>query len=195
MSISDAQAVVAADVEPDFVARIAAGDRKAELEFVRRYAHGISVLLRRRCRPGDPIVEDLTQDVLMCVLQRLRSGGIRDSAALPAYIQTTVVYTATAEYRRRRAAEPLSAIENMPSDENPIERISTSQRSNILKTLLAEMPVERDREILVRFYLAEEAKEAVCRELGIADAHFHRVIFRARERFRHLLDHSGFAEV
>ena len=195
MSISDAQAVVAADVEPDFVVRIAAGDRNAELEFVQRYAHGISVLLRRRCRRDDPIVEDLTQDVLMCVLQRLRSGGIRDSAALPAYIQTTVVYTATAEYRRRRAAEPLSVIEDMPSDENPIERISTSQRSNILKTLLAEMPVQRDREILVRFYLAEEAKEAVCRELGIADAHFHRVIFRARERFRLLLDHSGFAEV
>jgi RNA polymerase sigma-70 factor (ECF subfamily) len=195
MPISDAQAVVAADVEPDFVARIAAGDRNAELEFVRRYAHGISVLLRRRCRPGDPIVEDLVQDILLCVLQRLRSGGIREPTALPAYIQTAVAYTATAEYRRRRAVEPLSAIENMQSDENPIERISRSQRANILSTLLAEMPVERDRKILIQFYLAKKAKEEVCRELGIADAHFHRVIFRARERFRLLLDHSGFSEV
>jgi RNA polymerase sigma-70 factor (ECF subfamily) len=36
--------------------------------------------------------------------------------------------------------------------------------------------------------LRDEDKEQVCRELGIDEAHFRRVVFRARERFRALLE-------
>jgi RNA polymerase sigma-70 factor, ECF subfamily len=54
------------------------------------------------------------------------------------------------------------------------------------------MPVARDREILVRFYLDDEERETICRELGLSEEHFNRVIFRARNRFRELLEHRGF---
>jgi RNA polymerase sigma-70 factor (ECF subfamily) len=53
-----------AGVDADLVARIAAGDRSAEASFVRRFGRGVRALVRRHCRPGDPIVEDLVQDVL-----------------------------------------------------------------------------------------------------------------------------------
>ena len=45
---------------------------------------------------------------------------------------------------------------------------------------------DRDREILFRFYLAEDDKERICRDLGLTAVHFNRVLFRARERFREL---------
>ena len=54
------------------------------------------------------------------------------------------------------------------------------------------MPAARDRDILVRFYLNDEAKEEICRELRLSEEHFNRVIFRARNRFRELLEQRGF---
>jgi len=63
--------------------------------------------------------------------------------------------------------------------------------AGFLRDVLAGMPVARDREILRRFYLEEEDKDSVCRALAIDPGHFHRVMFRARERFRLLVEQAG----
>jgi RNA polymerase sigma-70 factor (ECF subfamily) len=181
----------ATGAEPDIVARIAGGDRTAESEFVRRFERGVRALVRRHCRPGDPIVDDLVQDVLTGVIERLRTGAIRDSGALAGYVQAAAVYATTAEYRRRRPTQSDATIENLADSDTPTARLEATQMSTMLRTLLAEMPVARDREILARFYLDEQDKDDVCRVLDIDPAHFHRVVFRARERFRTLLEQSG----
>jgi RNA polymerase sigma-70 factor (ECF subfamily) len=183
-----------ASAEPDLVARIAGGDHGAEAEFVRRFERGVRVLVRRHCRPGDPVVDDLVQDVLAGVIERLRAGAIRDATALPGYVQAAAVYATNAEYRQRRPMLNVAAIEQLADGENPSTRLATSQLAEMLRTLLAEMPVERDREILTRFYLQEEDRDQVCRSLGIDPGHFHRVTFRARERFRALLEQAGFGD-
>ncbi|HET7064179.1 MAG TPA: sigma-70 family RNA polymerase sigma factor [Rudaea sp.] len=181
----------ATGAEPDIVARIAGGDRAAESEFVRRFERGVRALVRRHCRPGDPIVDDLVQDVLTGVIERLRAGAIHDSGALPGYVQAAAVYATTAEYRRRRPTQNDATIENLAGSDSPTARLEAAQLSTMLRTLLAEMPVARDREILARFYLDEQDKDDVCRVLDIDPAHFHRVVFRARERFRTLLEQAG----
>lgn len=178
----------------DLVARIAAGDRAAETHFITTYLRGVRALVRRRCRPNDPSVEDLVQDVLSRVLERLRAGAIRDAAALPAYVQAAIAYATNAEYRTRRPIEGIEAIADLPASDNPAEQLDSSRRAAILRNLLAQLPVPRDREILVRFYLEEQDKDEVCRSLGIEASHFHRVVFRARERFRQLLDGADIGE-
>jgi len=175
----------------DLVARIAAGDRRAEADFIRYYERGVRVVVRRRCRPGDPVAEDIAQDVLARVLERLRAGAIRDAQSLPAYIQAAIVYTTNAEYRNRKPTESPDVIDDMAGEENPVTRLSSNQLGTLLRALLLQLPVARDREILSRFYLDEQDKEAVCRDLGIEASHFHRVVFRARERFRELLAQAG----
>jgi hypothetical protein len=45
--------------------------------------------------------------------------------------------------------------------------------------------------VLVRFYLDDEDKEKICSELRLSEEHFNRVIFRARNRFRELLERRG----
>jgi len=181
----------ATGAEPDIVARIAGGDRTAESEFVRRFERGVRALVRRHCRPGDSIVDDLVQDVLTGVIERLRAGAIHDSGALAGYVQAAAVYATTAEYRRRRPTQSDATIENLADGDTPTARLEATQLSTMLRTLLAEMPVARDREILARFYLDEQDKDDVCRALEIDPAHFHRVVFRARERFRTLLEQAG----
>jgi len=173
------------------ISRIAQGDRQAEAEFVRQYERGVRVLVRRHCRPGDPVVDDLVQDVLSGVLERLRAGAIQDPVALPAYVQSAVVYATSAEYRRRRPTQTDAAVEQMADSETPGTRLDASQLAGFLRNVLAGMPVARDREILRRFYLEEEDKDSVCRALAIDPGHFHRVMFRARERFRLLVEQAG----
>jgi RNA polymerase sigma-70 factor (ECF subfamily) len=194
MSFGYEQVSVAETVPSDLVARIAAGDRDAELEFVRRFEAGVRVLMRRHCRPADPIVDDLVQEVLAGVIERLRAGAVHDAGTLPAYLQATIVYTASAEYRRRHPTLPVETIADLPDSDSPVAHADAAQLAALLRAVLAELPVARDREILTRFYLNQDDKDVVCRDLCIDPSHFHRVVFRARERFRTLLEHAGIGD-
>jgi DNA-directed RNA polymerase specialized sigma24 family protein len=55
-------------------------------------------------------------------------------------------------------------------------------------TLLEELPTQRDRMVLVRFYLDGVDKQQLCRELGLSPKHFDRVLMRARTRLRSIIE-------
>src|SRR5262249_28050235 len=76
----------------------------------------------------------------------------------------------------------------------PTLTIQTEQWAGVVRRLLRELSSPRDREVLVRFYLKEEERGTLCRSLGLTDLQFNRVIFRARERFRELLQNKGFGK-
>jgi RNA polymerase sigma-70 factor (ECF subfamily) len=60
-----------------------------------------------------------------------------------------------------------------------------------VKELIRGMGSVRDRTILVRFYLDEQDRESICRELHITPAQFAKVLHRARTRLRTLLESDG----
>lgn len=190
----DSTAVIAPDREADLPARIASGDRLAEQVFVARFEQGIRVLVRRHCRPGDPMVDDLVQDVLEQILRKLRAAELRDAGALPAYVRSTVVFMTAAEYRRRARkleVQPLTEIDEQPASDDVAERFDSARLRELIRELLAGLPMARDRAILDAFYLRELDKDEVCARLGIDEPHFHRVISRARQRFGALLRDAG----
>jgi RNA polymerase sigma-70 factor (ECF subfamily) len=180
------------------VGRIAAGDRQAEGQLIGQFRAGIYALARRHCRPGDPAVDDVVQDVICHLLEQLRRGSIKDPRALPAYIRTSVVNACTSEYRRRRMRAESVPLDDVvmiaPDAHDPAIAFQNQRVALAIRQLVAEMPVQRDRELLVRFYLNEADKERICAELGIEAGHFHRVIYRARERFRTLLVRAGLVQ-
>jgi RNA polymerase sigma-70 factor (ECF subfamily) len=67
-----------------------------------------------------------------------------------------------------------------------LEGMLSTERGAAVSRVLAEMPSDRDRQILFRFYVAEDDKDAICRDLDLSSLHFNRVLFRARERYREL---------
>jgi RNA polymerase sigma-70 factor (ECF subfamily) len=174
--------------------RIAAGDRAAEGAVVAHFMPGVRALVRRHCRPSEPEVDDLVQDVLASVLQALRKGALADLQSLPGYVRATVVFTVQAHYRKRGRRGEDEAHEGVaePVDhEHPAQAAQRAARIDAVRRLIQEMPVPRDRELLRRFYLQEQEREEVCQALGIEGSHFHRVLYRARERLRLLLAGSG----
>jgi RNA polymerase sigma-70 factor (ECF subfamily) len=196
--MSNAEVAARGEVSPvaALVSRLAAGDRAAEQDFVGHYARGVRALVRRHCRPNEPMVDDLVQDVMQSVLLHLRAGQLRDAQALPGYLRQAVVFTVAAEYRKRSrrgedgapsGAEAADAVDVA----DPQRHAEQEQIARRVSGLLNEMSVPRDREVLRRFYLEEQDKDVVCAALEIDPSHFHRVLFRARQRLRELIEAAG----
>jgi RNA polymerase sigma-70 factor (ECF subfamily) len=180
----------AAERSRDWVARIQDGDRAAESELVSYYTRGVRLLLLKRTGKPD-LAMDLCQDTLVIVLRRLRAGELRSPEALSAFIRQTAVNLTIEHFRReKRYVEDEGEIISLhaaPRDHKDKEIDSRTTRA-LLDRTLDQLAVERDREILRRFYLREEDKESICSDLELSATHFDRVLYRARQRMRELID-------
>lgn len=179
----------------DLAARIRAGDAGAEHALVERYSRGLTFILRRAtCDPSS--AEDLLQETLRIVIERLRGVGLEQPERLAGFIRRTARNLAMADNRRaaRRRASPVETQVGLsdPSP-TPLSRVLQGERVRLVRRLVGELRTDRDRQILYRYYLAEEDKDNICKDLGLSDVHFNRVLFRARQRFRELLERGAAA--
>jgi len=180
-----------ARIATDLVRRIGRGERVAEEEMVERYSRGLLYLLRRLS--GDPhLAEDLHQETFRIVLERLRERGLDEPARLSAFLRRTARYVFLGQHRKRKRhrTEPdperlERAVDTRPS---PHHRAVTDQEARSVRELIARLGTERDRQILYRFYVAEHEKEEICSDLDLDPLHFNRVLYRAKQRFRVLLE-------
>ena len=149
-------------------------------------------------RVRDPqVAADILQDAAVTTLEKLRAGEIAHPSRVGGYVYR-VALNHLRNYRRkdRTAVSNSTDLESLPDhDDNPdIAEIDQAQWAKAARLMLEELPAARDRDVLVRFYLKDESKEDLCASLGLSDAHFNRVIFRARNRFRALLERRGYGK-
>ncbi len=66
------------------------------------------------------------------------------------------------------------------------------ERADLVRQVIQELGTPRDRDILLRFYIAEEDKERISADFGLTSLQFNRVLHRARERYREIyLERAG----
>jgi RNA polymerase sigma-70 factor (ECF subfamily) len=154
---------------------------------------GLRALILRRVRDPD-VAADILQDAAVTTLEKLRSGEIAHPENLGGYLYRVALNHLRNHRRKDRSAvSSAEALEDLPASESADwEHIGGRQWAKAARRMLEELPVARDREVLVRFYLDDEDREQICRELRLSEEHFNRVIFRARNRFRELVEHRGF---
>ena len=160
---------------------------------IRRYSRGLLYLLRRRT--GDEALAlDIRQDAFCIALEKLRSEPLDNPQSLAAYLRRTAINLLSADHRKaiRRRTDPDSELVERAAYDGagPFENVSREEAAKAIRALLEELRVPRDREILVRLYLRDEDRDAICADLGIESAHFNRVLFRAKERFKALLERA-----
>lgn len=170
-----------------------ASDPVSHLAAVYRDYPGLRALILRRVRDAD-VAADILQDAAVTTLEKLRSGEIEHPENVGGYLYRVALNHLRNHRRKDRGA--VSSAESLDelrdSEDDPDwTRVGRPQWASAARRVLEEMPVARDREVLVRFYLDDEDKEMICRELGLSEEHFNRVIFRARNRFRELLERRG----
>ena len=168
----------------DLVRRIMAGDQLAEEELVQRYSRGVSIIIRRRVKnPAD--VEDLCQETFRIALEKIRRGEIREPEKLSGFISSLARNLAIGHLRRPSRHESLNEDEIDPAP-NQYDELLRQERAEIARQVISEMTSGWDRQILYRFYVAEEDKEKICADLGLTSLHFNRVLSRALKRFTQL---------
>jgi RNA polymerase sigma-70 factor (ECF subfamily) len=186
MISSDSSARFGAEI----VRRIREGEETAETELVSRYRPRVAHQIRLATRDRSS-VDDIHQDTFQLALEKIRRGDLREPEKLSRFLRALARNLVISHHRETAAHPSEEADENLAkADPSPdaLETLLSVERAQMVRRLLDALPSDRDREILFRFYIAEEDKDAICRDLSLSSLAFNRVLHRARERYRLLYE-------
>ena len=155
---------------------------------------GIRSLLERKCGSA-AIAEDLLGDAIRTSLEKLHTGAIAKPEQLAGYVYRVALnhlrnYRRTDKSARTTSSGIDDLAEDVPTDASA--ELEQARWAKLMREVLSELSNPRDRELIAGFYLDEEDKDTLCARLELSAEHFNRVIHRARERFRELLEARGF---
>jgi RNA polymerase sigma factor (sigma-70 family) len=164
-------------------------------EIYLRYRRPLLQILIQRRIPSDAI-EDLLQRTFEQAIKKIRSGaGLEDPTNLGGYLYGTLRHLVTSYWRgelTRQHDGDSSRISNLADDTLSLEeRVDHAQLAECVRKLLRELPKERDREVLERYYLHEEPRTAIRKSLRLTELQFNNVLWRARQRFGEMLVQHG----
>jgi RNA polymerase sigma-70 factor (ECF subfamily) len=169
---------------------------KADVEaLIKKEYAGLRLLIFRRARDID-VASDLLNEAICTTWQKWLDGRIERPEQIAGYV-FQVAMNLLRNHRRTMAERPnrraeAKALDELPMDDSSERRGIEERITARVKLLLRSMGSQRDRTILVRFYLDEEDRGSICRDMGLTPAQFARVIHRARGRLRELLESEGF---
>ena len=172
------------------VNKIQIGDQRAEAEFVKVYSDILMSILLNTAQDPD-IARDCYQKTLLITLRKIRDGDIRKPESIFAFLSRTAVNVVITHRRYENRYTNLGdrVFQLTGGADDAATREKDSETINLLlKNVLNQLPIPRDREILQRFYLHEEDKKSICRDFGLKSEHFDRVLYRAKQRVRLLLE-------
>jgi RNA polymerase sigma-70 factor, ECF subfamily len=170
------------------VQRIRHGDASAMEELYGVFSKGVRLLLCRQLGPQD--LDDKVQDVFLIITQAIRGGDLREPERLMGYVRTVVRRQVAAQIdSAAKARRNWSSVDSdaVLHDERPDPKRAAiaDQNEQLALRILHTIP-QRDREILIRFYLKEQSAEQICREMELTDNQFRLIKSRAKARFGEL---------
>lgn len=183
----------AAQADFRLVSAISDGGAFQDDLYVRYRRPLLQIFLQRRI--DRDVAQDLLQRTFLQAIKKIRAEGLEDPSKLGGYLYRTACNLATAYWRgeiaRRQDVDSQDLREVRDEALSLEERVDHELLAKCVRTLLRRLPLARDREVLVRFYLQEESKQDVCRALQLSDLQFNQVLWRARQRFGEILRKSG----
>jgi RNA polymerase sigma-70 factor (ECF subfamily) len=186
---------VSIDEIEHIVAAALGGDRAAESRMLIALRPGVLAVLRVGAfhRWIDP--EDLTQETLQIVVERVRARTIDDPRKVFAFAAATARNLALNQARKVLRQQTVvdselvdELAQNLEMEQSELSDADDRHLAQAVMTLLDELPTLRDRQLLIRFYLEGTDKHQLCRELGLSPKHFDRVLMRARTRLRTIVE-------
>ena len=138
---------------------------------------------------GNDDLQDKVHDIFVTAATAITAGKLRDSERLTPFLTTlTRFYTYGQIDRRvvrRRYVAPLDHV-NVPDRRINLEHaIYRKQKMSIVQEILGSMP-RRDRDVLERFYVLEQSKEEICREMNLTPTQFRLLKSKAKSTFAKL---------
>ncbi len=139
--------------------------------------------------------DDLLQRTFLQAIKKIRTEGLDDPGNLGGYLYRTACKLATAYWRgelSHRHENDRELLTNLKDEALSLEeRLDHELLAKHVRDLMDHLPVQRDREVLERFYLHEEPRTAIRESLQLTDMQFNQVLWRARQRFGDILRKAG----
>jgi len=171
--------------------KIAAGDINASNEFVQINYRWLLFIVRNKFSRSNNH-EDIAQDTFMLVINKLQQGAVNNPLAILGFLRTTAIHIGF-EYMRKDKKftsaidqEMLDVIED--AKEDILSAIIWDDKISFVKQVISELKIQRDQDILIKFYFQDEDKKSICKQLDLSTEHFDRVLYRAKERLKQLID-------
>lgn len=172
----------------ELVERIRSGEPGSMEELYQLFSKGIRFYLCRQLGPQE--LDDKVHDTFLVVVQAIRRGELREPQRLMGFVRTIVRRQVAAHidkvvHSRREQVELDPGIRLADPREDPEAKAIFRQNTELIHRVLSELN-DRDREILTRFYLAEQSQEQICSEMGLSETQFRLLKSRAKARFGEL---------
>ncbi|HST23394.1 MAG TPA: sigma-70 family RNA polymerase sigma factor [Blastocatellia bacterium] len=166
-----------------------AGDALAEEELVHHYKVAVSIIIARIVQ-NHFSREDIFQETFKKALEKIRRGDVREPERLSGFV-CAIARNLAIEYVRNpkhlvREADATTTRQISDSAPDPFEHFRRKEKAEIVRQVIKELKMERDRKLLFRYYIAEEDKDQICADLALTREQFNGVIFRALKRFKEL---------
>jgi RNA polymerase sigma-70 factor (ECF subfamily) len=174
----------------DLVDRIRRGDKEAENVLVQSYSRGVSFIIREKVHNVTD-VEELAQQTFMIAIEKIRLGAVREPERLAGYIcgiagKLAWVHLKKTQLRNLTRIDDIAPV--VDSKRGPFEQLLRKEEAEIVRQVIRELRMPRDREIITRYYLHDEDRKSICASLSLTSVQFNRVIFRALDRFKELYE-------
>ena len=163
-------------------------DPSALQQLYELFSKGIRFYLWRHLGVQD--LDDRVHDAFLTVTEAIQKGELRHPERLLGFVRTIVrrqvatqIENAIQARRNRFSYDILATLHDRklgPEDE-AIQR----EYHEVAMRLLRSIP-ERDREVLIRFYLREQPSDQICRDLKLTGTQFRLIKSRAKARFGEL---------
>jgi RNA polymerase sigma factor (sigma-70 family) len=177
------------------VAAALTGDKQAESRMLVVLRPGVMAVLRFGAFHRWVDAEDLTQETLHIVVERVRARTIEDPRRVFSFAASTARNLALNAARKALRQQTVvdsdlvdELAQNLEMEQSELSDTDDRHLAEAVVAMLEEMPTERDRQMLTRFYLDGVDKQQLCRELGLSPKHFDRVLMRARSRLRTIIE-------
>ncbi len=172
----------------ELVERIRREDPSGMEDLYRIFARGIRFYLCRQLGPQE--LDDRVHDTFLIVVQAIRRGDLREPERLMGFVRTVVRRQVAAhidEMVHSRREEVEIDVNSRLADHtwNPEQSLASRENVALMRRVLESLS-QRDREILVRFYLREETQDQICREMELTETQFRLLKSRAKARFGEL---------
>lgn len=174
--------------DAELVRRIGSGrDHEAESELFRRMAPRIRLYGLRHLRDAHA-ADDLTQQVIVTLLEALRAGKLREHHKLASFVlgtcRMTVLDLRRGAQRKKRLLEEFGAdLLPRPQGEPSMPRLDQERLARCVRNLQ-----ERERAVIVMTFYDERVGADLANFLGVSEANVrvirHRAIHQLRECMR-----------
>jgi len=139
-------------------------------------------------------VEDICHETLEIALRKLRQGAVKDSKRFFAFllgISRNVLAKHLREKQKKLSQYSLEEAElsqtnrhHVQHRQQPIHELEEQVYWRIIRSCMEKMHNQRDRDVLINFYIYGFKRDVLCKQLELNPEHLHRVLYRAKNRLK-----------